>query len=257
MIRLVVLFLIFGLSTRSSWANELGAPAVELQQSPPVNSSPILLPVETDSNSNQTIPKSSAVIGRTLLDIVLDPTRRYDLPVTLLTALPVYSQDGRIALPSNTILTALIQKRDGGDYIVVEKAVYRGLNVPIPSEGRLIPAQIKPENYGQFFVPPPTKASSVAESVVNSNLVSALLGVALADSFKEGGGSNVTPLLLGVLGVDVGIRLISAFFQKEPTQIPPLVEIPKDSLIVFTVSQDIQLPAAAGPETPLNQQLGN
>jgi len=120
-------------------------------------STPLAAPVTTSIEAQQTIPKHSAIVGKTLLDIVLDPGRRYDLPVTLLTTLPVYSDTGQVLLPTGTILTALIQKRDAGDYIVIEKAVYRGLNVPIPSQGRLLPAQVKPENYGQFFVPPKQK----------------------------------------------------------------------------------------------------
>ena len=216
-----------------------------------LDATPLVAPMQLPAGYEQTIPKHSAVVGKTLLDIVLDPGRRYDLPVTLLSALPVYAETGQIALPSGTILTALIQKRDGGDYIVIEKAVYRGLNVPIPSQGRLIPAQIKPENYGQFFVPPKTKASSVADSFSNSNLTSTLLGVALAESYSDNKNQgNVSSLLLGVLGVDVGIRLLSALFEQGPKQIPPLVEIPRDTLIVFTVSEDVLLPSSAGPETP-------
>ena len=53
-----------------------------------------------------------------------------------------------------------------------------------------------------------------------------------------------------MLGVDVGIRLLSALFEQGPKQIPPLVEIPRDTLIVFTVSEDVLLPSSAGPETP-------
>ena len=225
------------------------------QQRSSFNTTPIDVTSLTLSDG-QTIPKHSAIVGKTLLDIVLDPQRKYDLPVTLLTALPVYADNGQVALPVNTILTALIQKRDGGDYIVIEKAVYRGFNIPVPSQGRLIPAQIKPENYGNFFVPPKTKASTVVESVVNANLVSTLLGVALAESFNQENGSNVTPLLIGVLGVDVGVRIIAALFDSGPKQIPPLVEIPRDSLIVFTVSDSVSLPASSSPETPLPGTLG-
>jgi hypothetical protein len=217
---------------------------------------PLVAPAQLPAESQQTIPRHSAVVGKTLLDIVLDPGRRYDLPVTLLTALPVYSDTGQVALPAGTILTALIQKREGGDYIVIEKAVYRGLNVPIPSQGRLIPAQVKPENYGQFFVPPKTKASSVVDSVSNSNFISALLGVALAETYSENGGNNITPLLIGVLGVDIGVRFLSALFEQGPKQIPPLVEIPRDSLLVFTVSEDVRLPFSASPETPFSANPG-
>jgi hypothetical protein len=211
-----------------------------------LDGSPILLdPAQADVGNFQKIPKDSAIVGKTLLDIILDPNRKYDLPVTMLTTLPVYSESGQAALPVNTIITAFIKKREGGAYIVIDKVVYKGLSVKIPSEGRLIPAQIKPENYGQYFIPPKPKFSSVFDSVANSNLVSTLLGIALAGNNQ----SNITPLLIGVLGADVGIRFLSAVFDASPKQIPPLVEIPRDSLIVFTVSEEVSLPISAGPDT--------
>jgi len=54
------------------------------------------------------LPAKSAIIGKVILDIVLDPDRKHDLPVTMITSLPVYDQNGVVALPTGTLVTALI-----------------------------------------------------------------------------------------------------------------------------------------------------
>ena len=210
---------------------------------------------QNPASSAQRIPKDTAIVGKVLLDIVLDPKRKYDLPVTMTTALPIYDESGAIAVPENSLITAVIQKKEGGDYIVIDRLVYRGLNIQIPSQGRLIPAQIKPENYNNYIIPPKTKASSVISSADASVLTSTLLGIALAGTYynnKDGTQSqNVTPLVLGVLGIDAGIKILAALFDSKPERLPPLVEIPKDSLIVFTVNIPTLLPESTAPESPL------
>ncbi len=205
--------------------------------------------------SDLELPANTAIVGRVLLDIVLDPNRKYALPVTMLTALPVYDSFGTAVIPENTLITAIIQKQDGGDYITIDRVVYRGLNIPLPSEGRLIPAQVKPENYSNYIIPPKSKASSVIEAADQSALVSTLLAVAIASSYNsnQDGSQNqsVTPLLLGILGLDVGIKIIAALFDHAPKPLPPLVEIPKDSLIVFTLKDSVQLPSSSAPATAM------
>lgn len=201
------------------------------------------------------LPANTAVVGRVLLDIFLDPGRKYALPVTMLTALPVYDTFGTAVIPENSLITAIIKKQDGGDYITIDRVVYRGLNIPLPSEGRLIPAQVKPEDYNNYIIPPQSKASSVVEAADQSALVSTLLGVAIAGSFNTNpdGSQNsyVTPLLLGILGLDVGIKIIAALFDHAPKPLPPLVEIPRDSLIVFTLKDSVQLPSSSAPDTAM------
>lgn len=207
--------------------------------------------------ATQTIPAKSAIVGKVLLDIVLDPGRKYDLPVTLLSVIPIYDEDGEIAIPTGSIITALIQKRDGGDYITVDRIVYRGLNIPIPCEGRLIPAQIKPENYGEYIEQPPSKASKALSSSQDSVLIPTLLGVAVANSYRydrygyQTEQQNLTPLVLGIAGIDLGIKLFAALFDNSPKILPPLVEIPKDSMVVFTINESIELPESNAPETAI------
>ena len=199
------------------------------------------------------LPAQTAIVGQVLMDIVLDPGRKYDLPVTMLTALPVYDTQGVPVIPQGSLITSIIQKKDGGDYILIDRIVYRGLNIPIPSEGRLIPAQVKPENYGNFIIPPRTKASSVVSAIDQSSFAATLLAIALSGTYinRDDGSQSqtITPLVLGVLGVDVGIKLIAALFDAPPQRLPPLVEIPKDSLIVFTLQAPMQLPDSSAPDT--------
>lgn len=208
-------------------------------------------------SATQIIPAKSAVVGKVLLDIVLDPGRKHDLPVTLLSAIPIYDEDGEIAIPTGSIITALIQKRDGGDYITVDRIVYRGLNITIPCEGRLIPAQIKPENYGEYIEQPPSKASKALSASQDSVLIPTLLGLAIANSYKydrygyQTEQQNLTPLVLGIAGIDFGIKLFAALFDNPPKVLPPLVEIPQDSLVVFTINESVELPQSNAPDTPI------
>jgi len=228
------------------------------QQAVPLQTAPIVRG-QPGGSADHELPVQTAIVGKVLLDIVLDPGRKYDLPVTMLTALPVYDAQGIPVLPEGSLITALIQKKDGGDYITIDRIVYRGLNILLPSEGRLIPAQIKPENYGNYIIPPKTKASSVVSATDQSSFISTLLAIAIAGSYKnnEDGtqSQNITPLVLGVVGIDLGIKLIAALFDSAPQRLPPLVEIPKDSLIVFTLQNSVQLPGSNAPATVLPKDV--
>jgi len=188
---------------------------------------------------------------------VLDPDRKHDLPVTMITSLPVYDQKGIVALPTGTLITALIQKKDGGDYITADSLVYRGINLRINSIGRLIPAQVRPENYGQYVVPPKSKASTIASSFDGSVIIPTLLTIALAQSYSTNSqgqqSQNLTPLVLGVVGIDAGVKMLAALLDKAPKKLPPLVEIPKDTIIVFTLENETMLPVLRAPETNLTQ----
>ena len=210
---------------------------------------------ENCATYDQTLPAGTAIVGRVIFDIYLDPDRKYDMPVTLLSAMPVYASNGEVAIPQNSLITSLIQKQSGGDYITIDRLVYRGLNIPLPSEGRLIPAQVKPENYNNYIYPPKTKTSSIFGAADQSNLIPTLLAIGIANSYRNNGEStaqSITPLVLGVLGIDAGVKILAALFDGSPKRIPPLVEIPKDSLIVFTVNSEIALPNSASPDTTLN-----
>jgi len=209
--------------------------------------------------NGQVIPKRSAIVGRVLLDIVLDPDRKYGMPVTLLSAIPIYDTEGHVAMPAGSIITAMIDKRDGGDYITVDKIVYHGLNVDLQTEGRLMPAQIRPEDYGQSIEQPKSRISTAFEAGQDSVLIPTLLGIAVANSYsydKYGyrtDQQNITPLILGIVGVDFGLKLLGALMDKPAKMLPPLVEIPQDSLIVFTAARDIVLPQSDAPATVLDK----
>lgn len=210
------------------------------------------------SENGQVLPQKTAIVGKVILDIVLDPDRKYNMPVTMVTALPTYDEDGNVALPSGTLITALIQKKDGGDYITADSLVYRGINLRINSVGHLIPAQVKPENYGVFTAPPQSKASSVASSIDASVIMPTLLAIALSQTYvtneKGQQSQNLTPLVLGVVGIDAGVKMLAALLDRSPKRLPPLVEIPRDTLIVFTLNEKTNLPNSKAPETKLQIQ---
>ena len=208
-----------------------------------------------DSDSKEldyVIPKNSAIVVSNLREIVLDPDRKYPMPITLVTKLPVFSKSGKELLPKKTLISGLIETRPGGDYISISGAVYKGLNVSIPAKGKLIPAQIRPENYGQYITPPPSKNASLFRSIGDSYLITTLLGVSIANSYDdEGGNRNVPKLMLGILGLDLGIRAITSLSEKGPEKIPPLVEIRRNTVIIFETVDDIVLPILDNPKTTL------
>lgn len=205
-----------------------------------------------ETTGSYLLPKNSAIVCRVLMDIVMDPERRYSFPITLLTTLDVHDIDGEVAIPSNSIVSANILKKEQGDLINIERIVYRGLAVPIQVDGRLIPAQIRPERYGEYIELPQSKASILFENINNSNLIPTLLGFSLADSFNESSNSSsIPPILIGVLGAEIGINLLSSLLNPGPQKVPPLVEIQKDTLIVFTLTESLQLPESSAPPSTL------
>ena len=198
------------------------------------------------------IPKNSAIVVSNFMEIVLDPDRKYPMPITLITELPVFSKSGKVVLPKKTLISGLIETRPGGDYIAISGAVYKGLNIKIPAEGKLIPAQIRPENYGQYITPPPSKNASLFRSLGDSYLITTLLGVAIANSYNEDEGSRKVPgLMLGILGLDLGIRAVATLSEKGPEKIPPLVEIRRNTIIIFETVDDIFIPNLSNPKTTL------
>ena len=209
--------------------------------------------IDFDSEkSDLIIPKNSAIVASNLMEIVLDPDRKYPMPITLVTELPVFAKSGKVVLPKKTLISGLIETRPGGDYIAISGAVYKGLNIKIPAEGKLIPAQIRPENYGQYITPPPSKNASLFRSLGDSYLITTLLGVAIANSYNEDESSRKVPgLMLGILGLDLGIRAIATLSEKGPEKIPPLVEIRRNTVIIFETVDDIFLPTLSNPKTTL------
>ena len=198
------------------------------------------------------IPKNSAIVASNLMEIVLDPDRKYPMPITLITQLPVFSKSGKVVLPKKTLISGLIETRPGGDYISISGAVYKGLQIKIPAEGKLIPAQIRPENYGQYITPPPSKNASLFRSLGDSYLITTLLGVSIANSYNDDGGDRRVPgLMLGILGLDLGIRAIATLSEKGPEKIPPLVEIRRNTIIIFETVDDIFIPNLSNPKTTL------
>ena len=206
----------------------------------------------TADMSDYIIPKNSAIVVSNLMEIVLDPDRKYPMPITLVTKLPVFSKSGKELLPKKTLISGLLETRPGGDYISISGAVYKGLKINIPAEGKLIPAQIRPENYGQYITPPPTKNSSLFRSIGDSYLITTLLGVSIANSYDDEGGDRSVPgLMLGILGLDLGLRAITTLSDKGPEKIPPLVEIRRNTVIIFETVDEVVLPILSSPKTTL------
>jgi len=116
---------------------------------------------------------------------------------------------------------------------------------------------VRPENYGQYVVPPKSKASTIASSFDGSVIIPTLLTIALAQSYSTNSqgqqAQNLTPLVLGVVGIDAGVKMLAALLDKAPKKLPPLVEIPKDTIIVFTLENETMLPVLRAPETNLTQ----
>jgi hypothetical protein len=196
------------------------------------------------------IPAGSGIVAKTLMQIVTDPERKYAVPVTMITVLPIFDTNGNPIIPASTLLTGRIEKREGGDEIIIESLLYKGRVIDLESIGRLVPAQIRPENFGQFVTPPKSKTSSVFEAVRDSSFSGILLSVALSNT-NDSGRQTVNPLLIGTLAADLLFRGLSAITEKSPKPIPPIVDIPQDSILVFALRKDLLLPSVPAEDTPL------
>lgn len=215
-----------------------------------------LIPSSPESQSlirslrRPTLPIGSAIVAKCTRQIVLDPNRKYDMPLTLFSILPMYDNTGQVAVPTGSVIKGLLQKREGGDYLSVQSIVYRGLEIPVEASGQVIPAQIRPESYNQFSVPPKTKSSGFFDALVNSNLVSGLTSVLLINN--TGKGNNQPQLgtaVLGLLGAEALFRGIAVLTERPIKPLPPLVEIPDGAVIVVSLSKDLSLPETNSPDT--------
>ena len=196
------------------------------------------------------LPVGSAIVAKFTRQIILDPNRKYDMPVTLFSMLPIYDNAGQIALPTGSVITGLLQKREGGDYLTVKSMVYRGLEVPIEASGQVIPAQIRPESYNQFSVPPKTRSSGFFDALVNSNLVSGLTSVLLINNTSKGNNQlQLGTAMLGLLGAEALFRGFAVLSERPIRPLPPLVEIPEGSVIVVSLSSNLTLPETSSPDT--------
>jgi hypothetical protein len=174
------------------------------------------------------------------------------MPITLFSILPIYDNNAQTALPIGSVITALLQKREGGDYLTVKSVVYRGLEVPVEASGQVIPAQIRPESYNQFSVPPKTRTSGFFDALAGSNLVSGLSSILLINNTSQGSNNNQTQLgtvLLGVLGTEALFRGMAVLTEKPVKSLPPLVEIPEGTVIVVSLNNNLSLPETGSPDT--------
>ena len=57
--------------------------------------------------------------------------------------------------------------------------------------------------------------------------------------------------MLGILGLDLGIRAVATLSEKGPEKIPPLVEIRRNTIIIFETVDDIFIPNLSNPKTTL------
>ncbi len=218
------------------------------------------IPLKIEGTVNQPlpsgiIPAGSGIVAKTLMQIVTDPARKYAVPVTMITVLPISDTNGNPIIPASTLLTGRIEKRDGGDEIIIESLLYKGRVINLETIGRLVPAQIRPENFGQFVTPPKSKASAVLDSVRDSSFSGILIGIGL-NNVNDSGRQNVNPLLLGALGADLLFRGLAALTEKSPKPFPPLVDIPQDSILVFALRKELTLPEIPAENTPLVKTYG-
>jgi hypothetical protein len=213
-------------------------------------------PITAESQSlirgirRQVLPVGSAIVAKCPRQIILDPNRKYDMPLTLFSILPMYDNTGQIAVPTGSVIKGLLQKREGGDHLSVTSVVYRGLEIPVEASGQVIPAQIRPESYNQFSVPPKSKSSGFFDALVNSNLVSGLTSVLLINNTSEGNNQlQLGTAMLGLLGAEALFRGIAVLTERPIKPLPPLVEIPDGAVIVVSLSKDLSLPETNSPDT--------
>lgn len=179
-----------------------------------------------------TIPRSSAIIVSFPAELILDPKRKHNVPITLPLLQPIVDKDGQIVAPAKSLVNAQIKAMKGGDLIEVTSVVVGGRVIPINALGTLVPAQNKIEDVAAL-------SSGGTPSQLN-NTFGSLQAWQQSIGF-DGSGSN--SLRLNSYNL-VGLGLALAFGLTQPTNKlpPPFVSITQGTVYIVTLASPVTIP---------------
>ena len=210
--------------------------------SPPVRRpSPTIAPPPTVTptlNDSVTIPQSSAIVVSFPAELTLDPKRKYNFPITLSLARPIVDAQGNIVLPARSLISARMKAMKGGDLIEADGVIIGGRVIPINAIGAMVPAQTRPEDFANQFVPSPGPVNNVFNSLV----------------LWQSTALNLDPDLDTYLGAT--LALLAGLTTPKPKDPPPYVSIPQGTLYILTLAAPITVPRQL-VETGLQLQQDN
>ncbi|MGB8698330.1 MAG: hypothetical protein WCD18_02850 [Thermosynechococcaceae cyanobacterium] len=176
-----------------------------------------------------TIPQSSALIISFAAELILDPKRKHNVPITLQLLQPIVDTEGQIVAPAKSLVTAQIKAMQGGDLIEAIAVVVGGRVIPIHAMGLLVPAQHKPEDVANPVVNSPGRLNSVLTTVQQSSAIAARLGSS---------GKRLNTFDVIDLGLSLGVGLTNPV----PKIPPAFVNIAQGSVYVLTLASPVAIP---------------
>lgn len=188
---------------------------------PPAPMAPANTPVFADTI---TIPQSSAIVVSFPAELTLDPKRKYNFPITLSLARPVVDEQGNIVLPARSLISARMKAMKGGDLIEADGVIIGGRVIPINAIGAMVPAQTRPEDFANQFVPSPGPVNNVFNSLV----------------LWQSTALNLDPDLDTWLGAS--LALLAGLTTPKPKDPPPYVSIAQGTVYILTLAAPITVP---------------
>jgi hypothetical protein len=184
--------------------------------------------VSDTANATVTIPKSSAIIVSFPAEIMLDPKRQHNVPMTLPLMRPIVDVDGNIVIPAKSLVIAQLKSMPGGDLIEVTAVVVGGQVVPINAIGTLVPAQKKPEDYSNQYIPSPGPLNNTFNSLSNWQLSSNYLSLTKNARLND--------------YIGIGLAVANGLTTPTPKSPPAYVNITQGSIYVLTLANSVTLP---------------
>jgi hypothetical protein len=178
-----------------------------------------------------TIPQSSAIIVSFPAEIILDPKRKHNLPITLPLLQPIVDTDGQVVAPAKSLVLAQLKAIKGGDLIEVTAVVVGGRVIPLHSEAVLVPAQHKFEDVAAYF-------SNANPSRLNNVLNSAQTWQLTQSFGSDSDNPSISKFDLIGLGLAIGFGATQPV-NKLP---PPFVNIAQGSVYILTLAAPITIP---------------
>jgi hypothetical protein len=171
-----------------------------------------------------TIPQSSAIVVSFPAELTLDPKRKYNFPITLTLARPVIDEQGNVVLPARSLISARMKAMKGGDLIEADGVIIGGRVIPINAIGAMVPAQTRPEDFANQFVPSPGPVNNVFNSLV----------------LWQSTALNLDPDTDTYLGA--ALALLAGLTTPKPKDPPPYVSITQGTVYILTLAAPITVP---------------
>lgn len=192
---------------------------------------PPTAPLSSTEESNITIPNDSALVVFFPNEFRLSSQRKakqqYDLPLVLPLVQPILDEQGNLAIPARSLVSALVTPVEGGIYIRANAVIVGGKVIPIEATGTFIPMQNSPDDFYNYATKPPSVLNNIT-----TNLLS------WSTSAEEVFGQD------GSIALGAGLALVNGLTTPKSLTPPPTVNIPQGTVHILTLTTPLEMPAA-------------